>query len=322
VTEHNKAMTVFQQPEHVLQLIEMMGTAYGQKGLPGCTSAGQGKALALACWMRGIDALEFAERYHIVDGRPCKQATALLAEFEAAGGVVEWLDIGDSGKEARARFKYKNHNMEIAYTAEEGKRQVGAKFDKPNSNWQSNLGSMLRARLITKALRIVASDVITGMYDPTELKEALEREPVREERQRQTEKPVKVVSAVVVEDKPEPSLDDALDAAVTEGSMKEMEAKGQALLKDNPQEQRYPSKDNGQDLEKVKEELSPLGPATQDQLQEMKELILKQMEVDKAFKGKFDRGLKKLGVESPRDMNQQQAEEWLVRLRQLVEATV
>lgn len=168
-SENTSLAVIRQDPATFMQFIDTVGTAFAQGGLPGCKGAGQGKALALTCLMEGLTPLQFMLQFHLLDGKPTKQATTLLAEFEAAGGETTWQDLGDSGKEAKARWKYKHHDLVISYTKAEAEAQVGGKLNKEGSNYKKNIGSMLRARLITKALRIVCPAVIAGIYTPEEL---------------------------------------------------------------------------------------------------------------------------------------------------------
>lgn len=158
-----------QNPTAALSFIDTMGKAFHQGGLAGCKSEGQGKAMALTCMCEGLTPMQLMRTYHFIDGKPSMRADAMLAEFEGIGGVATWLDQGDDGKQAVLHVNYRHHDMDVRYTIEDAQR---AKLVKNDSGWVKDPGAMLRARVVSKAIRMVAPSIVAGCYTPEELEDA------------------------------------------------------------------------------------------------------------------------------------------------------
>ena len=93
------------------------------------------------------------------------RADAMLAEFQARGGKVQWL-ISDK-TEARAVFEHASGGkFEYAYTIEDAKQ---AGLIRPDSGWSKFPAAMLRARCISGAIRMVLPGVVCGVYTPEEV---------------------------------------------------------------------------------------------------------------------------------------------------------
>lgn len=156
-------------PEVQTFLLKMGKALYASKMFSAGNDA-QGIIIAEHCYALEISALEWIQRFHLIDGKPSMKAEAMLAAYQEAGGKVVWKNIGDDGSVAQATFTFlgQSKKIEIKYSIEDAKL---AGLVKGGSNWVKNPGSMLRARLISKALRIVAPQVVSGIYTPEELGE-------------------------------------------------------------------------------------------------------------------------------------------------------
>ncbi|HQZ67172.1 MAG TPA: hypothetical protein PLY87_18900 [Planctomycetaceae bacterium] len=171
-TTASRANEIYAKIENPLQAITELGNLFHKSQIMGINTPGDGAVLALTCMCDGITPLEFAKTYHIINGRPSMRADMMSAKFRGAGGKVSWINLGDEGKLAEATFEFEGQSMPIRYTIEDAKNAVGDKLDKPDSNWRKDRGAMLRARLITKAIRILAPELIAGVYTPEELEDA------------------------------------------------------------------------------------------------------------------------------------------------------
>lgn len=172
LTTTNRANEIYAKIENPMTAIVELGNLFHKSGIMGVTTPGDGAVVALTCMCEGITPLEFAKTYHIINGRPCMRADMMHAKFRAAGGKVTWSNMGDDGKAAEATFDFDGQSAAIKYTIEDAKNVVGDKLDKPDSNWRKDRGAMLRARLITKAIRILAPELIAGVYTPEELEDS------------------------------------------------------------------------------------------------------------------------------------------------------
>lgn len=174
----SRANEIYAKIENPMSAITDLGKLFHQSQIMGVSTPGDGAVLALTCMCEGITPLEFAKTYHIIKGRPSMKADAMSARFRQSGGKCRWINLGDEGKEARAEFSYDGQTLEIAYTIDDAKKVMGKddkgkdRIDQPDSNWSKDRGAMLRARLITKAIRIIAPELIAGVYTPEELEDS------------------------------------------------------------------------------------------------------------------------------------------------------
>jgi len=155
-----------------------LGKFFHQSGIMKLGSPGDGAVVAMTCFCEGMTPMEFAKTYHIINGRPSMRADMMAAKFKGAGGKINWKNFGDDGQFAEAEFVYEDQKHVIRYTIEDAKNVLGKdekgkeRIDKPDSNWMKDRGAMLRARLITKAIRIMAPEIIAGVYTPEEIEES------------------------------------------------------------------------------------------------------------------------------------------------------
>jgi hypothetical protein len=146
-----------------------LGDMFKESGLFGIKERAQGHVLALACLTEGMSPFQLMRRFHIVEGRLTQRADAMLAEFKAAGGRVRWIQWDDEA--AKAEFEYQGDKIENVFSWEMAK---AAKYPFKSdggikANWAASRPDMLRARLITKTLRMLAPDIVAGIYTPEEL---------------------------------------------------------------------------------------------------------------------------------------------------------
>lgn len=173
-----------QNSTETMVALNELAKMFVQSQIMGVKTPGDGIVLAMTCMAERITPMEFIQTYHIIQGRPSMRADAMLAKFRSAGGKVRWLNVGDDGKEARAVFSYGGDEMELAFTIAEAEKLIGKKrLDDPDGNWFKSRGPMLRARLTSKALRIVSPELVSGTYLPEEIEESLPTVESAEEKQ-------------------------------------------------------------------------------------------------------------------------------------------
>jgi len=134
----------------------------------GLNSPHHGVIMAITCQAENLSFSDYMKRYH-ADGT--MRATAIQAEFQSRGGRIVWTDLGENGA-AAAEFSHPKHQpnpLQIAYTLNDARRQVGDKMTKPGSNWATNPSAMLRAALIRKAVKIIDPGIIAGYDDFNDL---------------------------------------------------------------------------------------------------------------------------------------------------------
>jgi hypothetical protein len=166
----DSAAPVFTNLENQMSAIQALGEAITKSGFAGCEKVEQGVIVAFTCLAEKITPIEFSRTYDIIHGRPTKKASVMLAEFRSKyGGDFDWVDDGEDGKAATLTLIYKGSQKKpVSFTLEEAKQK--GLSSKPN--WKMHLPEMLRARCITKALRMHVPEIAAGIYDPHELDDA------------------------------------------------------------------------------------------------------------------------------------------------------
>lgn len=100
--------------------------------------------------------------YHIMSGKPSKKAEAILRDFSAAGGRVEWHALDDA--KADATFHHPSGTVRIEWTLE---RAAKAGLNTPM--WKKYPRQMLRSRCISEGVRSVCPAATSGLYEESEV---------------------------------------------------------------------------------------------------------------------------------------------------------
>lgn len=217
-TRAANALSVYAKIADPMAAVAQLGEQFFKSQIMRVSTPGDGAVLALTCICEGITPLEFVRTYHIIEGRPAMRADAMAAKFLAAGGLIDWHEIGEAGKPASATFTFGRQSIPMAFSLEDARRMLGKTkdgldvIDKPNSNWQKDPGAMLRARLVSKAVRILAPHIVVGVYTPEELQDVSEpaaAPPQRSSRKATTPPPADPPAA------PEPQPVQAVQQPVT-----------------------------------------------------------------------------------------------------------
>jgi len=145
--------------------IEKMGEWIASSGMLGCTKVEQGKLIAWQCAAEKKTPFDFKREYHIINGSLSMRSDAMLAGYRVRGGKVLWKQF--DSKAAIAIWKYDGNECEIGFT-ENDARTAGLLPAKPGSGWAKDPSAMLRARCISKAVRMLAPEVVAGIYTQEE----------------------------------------------------------------------------------------------------------------------------------------------------------
>jgi hypothetical protein len=167
----NSASSLYNKINDPLVAIEKMGEMIFASGMFGCVKPEQGMVLAMQCLAEGKAPLELAKTYHIVEGKLSMRADAMLGRFLEKGGQVEWVRRDNEAVEAKWTFG-KSKDISIGCTLEEMKAN-GVAVDKTGRNLKQNWAKfprqMLTARSISEAVRLLAPQLIAGVYTPEEV---------------------------------------------------------------------------------------------------------------------------------------------------------
>lgn len=143
-----------------------LGEWIAASGMFGCTKVEQGHILALQCLAERKSPFDIKRTYHLIQGQISMRADAMLAGYRQRGGKVVWKQF--DAKAAIGTWRYDGNEIEVGYTLDDAK-QAGLWPAKPNTGWAKDPAAMLRARCISKAIRMLAPEVVMGVYTPEEV---------------------------------------------------------------------------------------------------------------------------------------------------------
>ncbi len=147
--------------------VKEYGKIIGESQMCGTKVPVQGQMLALMAMSEGISITEVRRRYHIVNGCELSmRADYMRAEFRRLGGTYRWVNNGEDGKVAILNVKFKENEETVSYSIEDAQREG---LVKPGSRWTKAPGDMLRARVSTKAIRMVCTEVLAGFATDEEI---------------------------------------------------------------------------------------------------------------------------------------------------------
>jgi len=155
--------------------IQQMGAELAKSRMFGVSNPSQGVALLVTSVQTGMSVFDINRKYHILtDGKMTMKADAMLAEYKKLGGKCKWVKFDDT--EARAVWSHgENVDLELSFTIDQA-RDAG--LIRKGSAWDKHPAAMLRARLISTAIRMICPEVNHGVYDASELPESESVEPV------------------------------------------------------------------------------------------------------------------------------------------------
>jgi hypothetical protein len=176
-----KSLTFYERFADPMQAVTAFGQMLAQSQMFGALTPAQGNVLAWHLFTKKKDPFEFLREYHILgDGKITKRADAMTADFLRRGGKIKLLSDLMDAKEAKAEFQKDGNSYTWSFKVEDanGWRYGGKGGDRYlKTNWANSTPDMLRARLFSKAIRILDPEINTGLYTPEEVTDGL-AEPV------------------------------------------------------------------------------------------------------------------------------------------------
>jgi len=145
--------------------LERMATALVKSNLFGIKTMEQAVTLMLVAQAEGQHPATAARDYHVIQGRPALKADAMLARFQQAGGIVEWIEYSDAKVIGAFRHPQSPKPVLVEWTIEQAKRIGLATKD----NWKNYPRQMLRARVISEGVRTCYPAIAAGIYTPEEV---------------------------------------------------------------------------------------------------------------------------------------------------------
>lgn len=149
--------------------MQRLAVSIAKSGLFGLRDADQALALMAIAQAEGKHPAIIARDYHIITtdqgSRPAKKADAMLRDFQAAGGKVEWHKLDDTI--ADATFSHpQGGSIRISWDMKRAEQAglVGRKGDM----YKKYARAMFRARVVSEGVRTIWPSATSGMYTPQE----------------------------------------------------------------------------------------------------------------------------------------------------------
>ena len=148
--------------------LKLMAKDIAEGGLFGLRKTEQIATLMLVAQSEGISPVRAMSMYDIIQGKPALKSSEILARFQDAGGMVEWLETNE--KVCKGKFTHaKGGTITIEWTWERA-----AKADLVNKdNWKKFPAQMLRARCVSEAVRAIYPRCLNNLYTVEEVQDEI-----------------------------------------------------------------------------------------------------------------------------------------------------
>jgi hypothetical protein len=169
-----QSTSLFQRFADPMKAIEQMGAFISESGMFGKMNKQQGSVLAWHCLTKNKDPFEFKREFHILeDGQITKRSDSMAADFIRHGGKIKWISDLNDDQEAKATFITRDGDSYTwAFSMKDAKGYSDTRDGFLKKNWRDSTPDMLRARLLSKSIRILDPEVNAGVYTPEELRES------------------------------------------------------------------------------------------------------------------------------------------------------
>lgn len=151
-------------PEYNLHDMDRMAAAMAGSGFFGFKTPDQALAIMLIAQANGQHPATAAQDYDVIQGKPAKKPQAMLRDFIASGGRVEWHQSDDTA--ADATFSHvAGGSIRVKWDMARANRMgLGGK-----DNYRKQPGVMFRWRCVSEGVRIVFPGATGGLYTPEEV---------------------------------------------------------------------------------------------------------------------------------------------------------
>ena len=180
---------------------------------PAYTKLDQVIPLMMKAQSKGMHIIDAMDMFDVIQGKVTMKADAMLAEFNRRGGKWQWNKSDDQVASASA-VHWNGVKTVVQYTIEDARKEGLAN----RGSWVKMPKIMLRKRCVSNGLRMVAPEIVLGIYTPEEItdNDMGNKKPEKKEKERKAGfDKSKEVDATVVVDPPTPPAEDE-NQALTE----------------------------------------------------------------------------------------------------------
>ena len=143
----------------------VMADSIVKSGFYGFKTKEQVMAVMLVAQAENKHPASVVQEYDIIQGKPALKSQAILARFQLSGGSVQWDVV--TPKAVKGTFKHpQGGSLTVEWTIEMA-RQAG--IYREGSGWSKYPEDMLRARVLSRAVRSIYPACILGHYATEEV---------------------------------------------------------------------------------------------------------------------------------------------------------
>jgi len=143
----------------------VMADSIVKSGFYGFKTKEQVMAVMLVAQAENKHPASVVQEYDIIQGKPALKSQAILARFQLSGGSVQWEEV--TPKAVKGTFKHpQGGTLTVEWTIEMAKQ---AGIYREGSGWSKYPEDMLRARVISRAVRSIYPACILGHYATEEV---------------------------------------------------------------------------------------------------------------------------------------------------------
>jgi hypothetical protein len=143
----------------------VMADSIVKSGFYGFKTKEQVMAVMLVAQAENKHPASVVQEYDIIQGKPALKSQAILARFQLSGGSVQWDEL--TPKRVIGTFKHpQGGSLTVEWTIDMAKQ---AGIYREGSGWSKYPEDMLRARVISRAVRSIYPACILGHYATEEV---------------------------------------------------------------------------------------------------------------------------------------------------------
>lgn len=146
--------------------MQHMAQAMAVSGFFGFKTPEQALSIMLIAQASGQHPASAALDYDVIQGRPAKKPQAMLRDFLAAGGKVEWHESTDIAADATFSHQ-RGGSIRVRWDMPRAQKMGLSGKD----NYKKQPGVMFRWRCVSEGVRIVYPGATAGMWTPDEVGE-------------------------------------------------------------------------------------------------------------------------------------------------------
>lgn len=155
-------------PSYTFEQLKQIAASFAKSGLFGVKDADSALSLLLVAQAEGRSPALVMRDYDIIQGRLAKKAEAMMRDFQASGGRIEWQELTDLRAAAIFSHPLAPKPLLIDWDIERAKKAGLA--TKEGGMYSKYTRAMLRSRCISEGVRSTAPGATGGSYTPEEVR--------------------------------------------------------------------------------------------------------------------------------------------------------